>query len=230
MRHMWKLTATALLFLPAATSAAAQEEPHMTLRQIEAIYAPGDKHPPLTKDGSPAVDGMNVVFEGEEGAVYELHPAIATDAQVATAEPTGDAGSPGVHLLLDPPAAARLMNLTAQMACLRDRGDEVRGRLGVVVDGTVVGVAALPEPSSEGGDGVECGTGITNGRLDVAVNKPAAAERLAKDLGWTPGGADEGAAPEDGDDPDRAPLLPIVVGTIALAAAAWFALRRLRKA
>ena len=213
MRQMWKVVAavSALLVAPEIT-VGAQENPHLTMRQVEAVYDSGEKHPPLTEDPGPAADGQIIVVpgHGQEGSVYELQPAIASGFQVERVDPQPAASGTtwNVHMELGGPAAVRLQNLTSQLACTRDRGDEVRSTLAIVYDGKVISAPAMaPE--------VECGTGIADGAVTVNLASQQDAEELARALGWNgtpmpplpiPGALDEDPA----EDNDRSPLIPIL--------------------
>lgn len=213
MRRMWNLALPLALFLSIAPGVSAQEEPHLTIRQVEAVFSASEDRPPLTEEAGPSVDGRNVVYEGERGRVYGLHPAIATGHQIDVAEPVSDPSSNGwaVRIQLGGPATARLGNLTSQLACLRDRGDAVKSRLAIVLDGSVLTTLAMAEPSPGGTGGVECGTGITSGELRIDLESRAEAEKLAETWGW-PG------ASQATDRDDRAGGGPIVVPMVLIAA------------
>lgn len=210
MRLMLKAAAVLALLLVPEAAILAQESPHLTMRQVEAVYAPGEKHPPLTEDPGPVADGQIVVVPGRDGSVYELQPAIASGFQVERVDPQPAASGStwDVHMELGGPAAVRLQNLTSQLACTRDRGDEVRSTLGIVYDGKVISAPAMAPD-------VECGTGIADGAVTVNLPSQQDAEELARALGWngtpmpplpTPGPLIE----ETPEANDRSPLIPIL--------------------
>ena len=184
MRQMLKLGAAALLALAWVQPSLAQEPGDLSVRQVEDLHPSEGNAPPLTTDVSPAVDGRQVVLRGVDGNVYELGPTIITEAHVVSAEPKTDGnGSWAVVVDLTPPAADRFATLTSQLACLRDRGEDIKSRLATVVDGVVVTAAVMQEPT-EGAGGVECGTGITGGELAISTGSRAEAFELAESFGW----------------------------------------------
>jgi preprotein translocase subunit SecD len=192
----------------------AQEPRILTVRQVESITNPSEKEPPpLTDESTRVEDGLQVVYAGVDGIVFELAPAIVTENHVTSAVAQQDEGGEWlVNLSLTEDAAARLENLTGHLACLRDQGDRIRSQLAIVVDRTVVAAHEL-EPE------VGCGTGLTDGRLTVPVDDEAEADRLATRLGGS-------EKPEEEEETN--PVVPAVLLSVFVLGIVALAVRRFR--
>jgi protein-export membrane protein SecD len=162
----------------------------LTFRQVEAVYPPGTpkkKRPQVTTATGPSANGESVVYpsdqQGESGTLYKLSPAVLTGDVIKNAEAvvdptTGNAWS--VSLSMNDEGAKRWAEFTSKLACLRDKGEQVRSQVAIVLDGRVESAAGMRDPATApAGQGVECGRGITGGETSIDVGGQREAQNLA---------------------------------------------------
>ncbi|MEA2460261.1 MAG: preprotein translocase subunit SecD [Actinomycetota bacterium] len=158
----------------------------LTFRQvIEQIPAQttGKDKPKVTKEKGDAANDQEVIYPsgqvGEEGILYRLEPARLTGEVVTKAEAVVDpqSGRWSVSIKMDKDGSREWAKFTSELACLRDKGDQLKSQVAIVLDGKVESAAGMAE--ANGADqGVVCGTGITGGDTQINVG----GEQEAKDL------------------------------------------------
>lgn len=139
--------------------------------------------PEVTTIKDSSVNDEEVVYPSADNPdlLYRLAPAGVLSGDVLTqAEAVLDSTSTkwAVTLEMDKEGAAAWAELTSKLACLRDKGEQVRDQVGIVLDGKVETATGMAEPGGASGSGVDCGTGITGGRSQIDVQD----EQEAKDL------------------------------------------------
>lgn len=157
----------------------------LTFRQVEAVYQPNDKKAPdPTEVTDSSVNGETVVYPsdqaGEEGTLYELKPAKLTGDVITRAEATTDpnTGQWSVSLNMNGEGSATWADFTSDLACLRDKGETVKSQVAIVLDGKVESAAGMRDPGA-GGEGVNCGEGISGGQTQITVGDQTEAKNLA---------------------------------------------------
>jgi preprotein translocase subunit SecD len=143
--------------------------------------------PEVTEDKSQAVNGEEVVYpsaqEGEEGVLYRLAPAILTGDVVERAEAVVDpnlGNDWAVSIRMDGEGSKKWADFTSKLACLRDKGEQIKSQVAIVLDGKVESAAGMQDPAgAAAGGGVECGTGITGGDTQIDTATEAEAKSLA---------------------------------------------------
>lgn len=159
----------------------------LTFRQVQAVYPPGapkNRVPTVTKDTGPAANDDTVVYPsdvpGQSGTLYKLGPAVLTGDVVTRAEAVFDpqAGQGWVVTLdMDDEGSQKWARFTSRLACLRDKGEQVKDQAAIILDGRVESAARMTSPQESPEGGVECGKGLTGGtQIDVGD------ESEAKDL------------------------------------------------
>jgi preprotein translocase subunit SecD len=158
----------------------------LTFRQVEREIGPQAKpkdRPEITEETGSEANDQTVVYPSadEEGVLYELKPAkltgdVITRAQ-AVVEP--NSGAWHVELRMNSEAAQVWADFTSDLACLRDEGDLVTSRVGIVLDGLVESATGMASPAESPQGGVECGTGIEGGESVITVGGESEAKALA---------------------------------------------------
>lgn len=201
--------ALCVLFLSSSSSAVAQEDGHVTVRQVLEIYgADEDDHPRITREVGPDLDDRRIVLrsgsEREEGMVYRLGPAAVTSESIARVRAGSAAIGDQWYLVLtfSGSGAEEFAEFTSRLACLRDQGEQIRSQVAITVDDRVMSVAGLRMPVEAGGpeSGVECGVGITGGEVSLDVGDRSEAIGLAESIA-----ADGGIEAEVVEDPEPLP-------------------------
>jgi preprotein translocase subunit SecD len=156
----------------------------LTFRQVQKIAQPSIKDTPkVTKETDSSVNRETVVYPSgqadERGTLYTLGPAVLTGDVVTKASAVVDPQSSAwsVSLDMNDEGARKWASFTSRLACLRDKGEQVKEQVAIVLDGKVESAAGM-QPPSGGGGGVECGTGITGGATQINTS----GEQEAKDL------------------------------------------------
>lgn len=157
----------------------------LTFRQVEEqIPAQTKKKPKITKDQSDLVNDQEVVYRsgqtGEEGILYKLAPARLTGDVVTKAEAVIDPQSTrwSVSIKMNGDGSKEWAAFTSELACLRDKGEQVKSQVAIVLDGQVESSAGMA--TANGTDqGVVCGTGITGGDTQINVGGQDEAKQLA---------------------------------------------------
>jgi preprotein translocase subunit SecD len=150
----------------------------LTFRQVQRQVpenTPADKKPEITKQVDASVNNERVVYPDAENPdlLYVLQPARLTGDVVTRAQPDPPGQSPdwGVSIDMNDRGADLWANLTGELACLRDQGDQVKSQIGIVLDGRVES-ATGPAPE------VECDVGIEGGQSRIS----GLTQNEAKDL------------------------------------------------
>lgn len=156
----------------------------LTFRQVEEIIPPATpekKKPEVTAGKGPEVDDKEVVYPSADdpNALYRLAPARLTGDVVTQAQAVVDPQSTqwSVSLRMNDEGSSEWATFTSRLACLRDKGEQVKDQVAIVLDGEVQTATGMRAPGGSGG-GVECGTGITGGDSQIDVG----GENEAKDL------------------------------------------------
>jgi len=154
------------------------------LEQVPAT-APDKQRPEVTKRGGTEVNDQEVVYPDAQGGsnapLYRLAPATLTGDVITKAQAVVDptSGQWSVSLDMDSEGADRWASFTSRLACLRDKGEQVKSQVAIVLDGKVESAAGMQDPASSGGSGgVVCGDGITGGETQI----DSSGEQDAKDL------------------------------------------------
>jgi preprotein translocase subunit SecD len=88
-------------------------------------------------------------------------------------------GQWSVSLDMNSEGSDRWADFTSRLACLRDKGEQIKSQVAIVLDGKVESAAGMQDPASSGGSGgVVCGDGITGGETQI----DSSGEPDAKDL------------------------------------------------
>lgn len=162
----------------------------LTFRQVQEVVPPTTKKqdlPKVTKLKDSSVNEQEVVYpsgqEGEQGVLYKLAPARLTGEVITQAEAVVDTTTGSnwsVTLDMNDEGSEIWAKFTSELACLRDKGEQTKSQVAIVLDGKVESAAGMQDPSSAGtGGGVECGTGITGGETSINVGNETEAKNLA---------------------------------------------------
>ena len=144
-----------------------------------------DEGPPeVTEEKGSEVNNQEVVYPDaqDDNQLYRLAPAEGLTGDVITrAEAVVDpSGNWAVTLRMNRQGSERWAELTSELACLRDEGEQVRSQVAIVLDGRVETATGMRDPASApGGGGVECGQGITGGESQIDVGTQREAQDLA---------------------------------------------------
>jgi preprotein translocase subunit SecD len=157
----------------------------LTFRQVlEKIPPQAKKKPKVTKDTGQTANEKEVVYPsgqpGEEGILYRLKPARLTGDVVTKAEAVIDPQSNrwSVSINMNGDGSKEWAAFTSELACLRDKGEQVKDQVAIVLDGKVQSAAGMA--TANGTDqGVQCGTGITGGDTQINVGGETEAKNLA---------------------------------------------------
>ena len=128
------------------------------LEQIPAT-APDKQRPEVTKGAGTEVNDQEVVYPDAQGGsnapLYRLAPATLTGDVVTKAQAVVDptSGQWSVSLDMDSEGADRWASFTSRLACLRDKGEQVKSQVAIVLDGKVESAAGMQDPASSGGSG-----------------------------------------------------------------------------
>ena len=152
----------------------------LTFRQVKNVFPPGaEKTPEVTEEAGPSVNGETVVYpsasDDEAGVLYELEPAVLTGEIVEDAEAVTDTlagGAWSVSIEMSRAGSQEWQQFTAELACLRDQGDQLKSQVAIVLDGKVESAAGM-DPQ------VECDVGIGGGRTQIDVGDQTEAKQLA---------------------------------------------------
>lgn len=158
----------------------------LTFRQVKQIHPPGglpgrrNREPPeITEDAGPDVNDETVVYpaaaDDEAGILYELEPAVLTGEVVEEAEAVTDplgGGGWSVSIDMSRAGADQWRDFTAEMACLRDQGEQLKSQVAIVLDGKVESAAGMDQQ-------VQCDVGISGGQTEINVGDQAEAKQLA---------------------------------------------------
>jgi preprotein translocase subunit SecD len=178
----------------------------LTFRQvIERVPKPGEEPTPtptgkggpkkkeqdeegseVTQETGPEVNGEEVVYPYPDdptgaGSLYRLEPAVLTGDDIAQADAATDLQTGGgwyVALDMTDDAAGEWADFTSRLACLRDKGEQMRAQVAIVLDGKIESLTGMRSPQESPQGGVECNTGITGGESQIDVGR----EQEAKDL------------------------------------------------
>lgn len=153
----------------------------LTFRQVEDIIpanAPAKRRQEITEETGPEANREEVVYPSgqpeEEGLLYRLKPATLTGDIVDRAEAVPDPNNPNfwvVQIDMSDEGSDVWADFTSELACLRDKGEQVKSQVAIVLDGVVESAAGMdPE--------VACGEGISGGSTVIEVGE----QREAKDL------------------------------------------------
>jgi preprotein translocase subunit SecD len=158
----------------------------LTFRQVDRIVGPevpDRRRPEVTDTASSSVNGEPVVYPDaeQEDVLYELKPAVLTGDSVtrALAEVDTTSGQWSVRLEMNDEAAETWADFTGRMACLRDRGEQVKSQVAIVLDGKVESATGMADPATNPQGGVECDQGITGGTSFIEVGGQEEAKDLA---------------------------------------------------
>jgi hypothetical protein len=183
----------------------------LTFRQVLAIddaQAPGNR-PDVTRDDAEDVVDEEVTFPGrptQQGLfTYTLAPATLTGDEVidgsVSAGPSGQGWA--INLTLDDAGSDSWQQLTADLACLRDQGQQVTSQVAVALGKIVQATGGFGTP---GAGGVECEQGIVSGRMTFPVDTEAMGEQIL-----AAAGIEVGSDEEDGGGV----AIPLIVAGIA---------------
>lgn len=139
--------------------------------------------PEVTTIKDSSVNDEEVVYPDADNPdlLYRLAPAGVLSGDVLTkAEAVLDSAGTNwvVTLEMDKEGAAAWAELTSKLACLRDKGEQVKDQVAIVLDGKVETATGMAQPGGGSSSGVVCGTGITGGSSQIDVQE----EQEAKDL------------------------------------------------
>ncbi|MDQ3952029.1 MAG: protein translocase subunit SecD [Actinomycetota bacterium] len=153
----------------------------LTFRQVEQIYRPNAKKAPeVTEEVDSSVNDEEVVYPDEDGTLYRLRPANGLTGSIvedAEAVPVGG-NSWMVSIDMNSEGSERWEAFTDELACLRDKGEQIKSQVAIVLDGKVESAAGMEDPATSPQGGVECGQGIAGGETSIDVGD----EQEAKDL------------------------------------------------
>ena len=152
----------------------------LTFRQVKNVFPPGgEKAPEVTEDAGPSVNDQTVVYpsasDDEAGVLYELEPAVLTGEIVEDAEAVTDTlagGAWSVSIEMSRAGSQEWQQFTAELACLRDEGEQLTSQVAIVLDGKVESAAGM-DPQ------VQCDVGIGGGRTQIDVGDQTEAKQLA---------------------------------------------------
>ena len=138
----------------------------------------------VTEEKGPRVNDEEVVYPdaADPTILYRLAPAgLLTGDIVSRAEAVVDqAGNWAVTIDMNDQGAKAWADLTSELACLRDEGEQIRSQVAIVLDGKVETATGMRDPAgAAAGGGVECGRGITGGESQIDVGTQQEAKDLA---------------------------------------------------
>jgi protein-export membrane protein SecD len=114
------------------------------------------------------------------GTKFQLSPSVLTGEVITKAQAVVQQGGAwSVTLNMNAQGAAKWAKFTSKLACLRDKGEQVKDQVAIVLDGKVESAAGMQSPGGAAGSGVTCGTGITGGDTQIQVGKQNEAKNLA---------------------------------------------------
>ncbi len=160
----------------------------LTFRQvIEQIPATptGKKKdvPEVTEEVGSEVNFEEVVYPDAENPeiLYRLEPAVLTGDIVERAEAVTDpqSGAWSVTIDMDKEGAEKWEKFTAELACLRDKGERIKSQVAIVLDGRVESAAGMEDPKTSPTGGVECDVGISGGDTQIDAGSQGEARELA---------------------------------------------------
>ncbi len=166
----------------------------LTFREVlETIPPPrGGKEQTVTATAEvgPELDDEEVIYPDstDETILYRLSPAAVSGDVITNADASPDPNTGVdwfVEIEMNEEGTEDWATLTSDQACQRDEGKD--DRIAIVLDGEVVAAPGMQAPDA-GGSGVECGTGIDDGKsvIDTPGNpdadSPTTSEEEAKDL------------------------------------------------
>ncbi|MBA2426440.1 MAG: protein translocase subunit SecD [Actinobacteria bacterium] len=159
----------------------------LTFRQVEEVVPPTvKKKPEVTQAKGQEANAKEVVYpssqSGEQGTLYRLMPAVLTGDIITQAEAVLDpqGGGWSVSLDMNDAGAATWAEFTKKLACLRDKGEQIKSQVAIVLDGRVESAAGMSDPATAGaGGGVTCAQGITGGQTSITVGGQGEARELA---------------------------------------------------
>ena len=135
----------------------------------------------ITERAGPEVQDEKVVYpvKGQSGTVMELGPArltgdVVTEAEAVVDTQTGSQWS--VSLKMNDEGAEDWKEFTSQQACQRDQQKD--DRVAIVLDDEVVSAPGM-STGGGGGEGVQCGEGISGGDSQIDTGGEAEAKDLA---------------------------------------------------
>lgn len=139
--------------------------------------------PEITEETGSEVNQEEVVYPdtADPSILYRLAPAgELTGEIISRAEAVVDpSGNWAVTIDMNREGAGAWAELTSELSCLRDEGEQIRSQVAIVLDGKVDTATGMRDPATAGaGQGVECGRGITGGTSQIDVGT----EQEAKDL------------------------------------------------
>jgi preprotein translocase subunit SecD len=151
-------------------------------RQIGPDVAPKDR-PEVTQQTGSAANDQTVVYPSadEPDVLYELKPAKLTGDVITKAQAVVDpnSGAWRVDLDMNDEGATVWADFTSELACLRDKGEQIKSQAAIVLDGRVESATGMADPSQQASGGVECGKGITGGQSVITVGNQDEAKALA---------------------------------------------------
>jgi preprotein translocase subunit SecD len=160
----------------------------LTFRQVEEelpANPPKGKPPEITEATGPSADEQEVVYPdaSDPSKLFRLSPAKLTGEVITKAEPQLDTQSGNqwsVSLSMNEEGAKVWADFTSELACLRDKGDQIKSQAAIVLDGEVETATGMRSPAEAGGQGgVVCGEGITGGDSQITVGSEQEAKNLA---------------------------------------------------
>lgn len=154
----------------------------LTFREVLKEYPPdAEDAPPKTEETGSEVEEEEVVYpvEGTGGALMRLSEArltgdVVTEAEAVVDTQTGSQWS--VSLEMDDQGSEEWAEFTGEQACQRDEGKD--DRIAIVLDDRVVSAPGMSTGDGAGGQGVQCGEGISGGESSIDTG----GEEEAKDL------------------------------------------------
>lgn len=139
--------------------------------------------PEITEDTSQEVNDEEVVYPDADNPdiLYRLEPAELTGDVVSRAEavPDPNSGQWFVSIDMNDEGAKKWAEFTDKLACLRDKGEQVKSQVAIVLDGKVESAAGMQDPASSPNGGVECGVGISGGETRIDASSQSDARELA---------------------------------------------------
>ncbi len=139
--------------------------------------------PEVTEETGSGVNFEEVVYPDADSPdlLYRLEPAVLTGDIVSRAEAVTDpqSGAWSVSIEMNDEGAEKWEKFTSDLACLRDKGEQVKSQVAIVLDGVVESAAGMQDPASSANGGVECGQGISGGDTQIDAGSQAEAQDLA---------------------------------------------------
>ena len=159
----------------------------LTFRQVEEIIPPtakGKNVPEITEEKGSEVNNEEVVYPGveDDGTLYRLKPATLTGDVVEKAEAAPDPTTGqnwSVLIDMNDEGSEKWADFTSELACLRDKGEQIKSQVAIVLDGKVESAAGMQAPGQTADSGVVCGEGISGGQTSIDVGDKVEAQELA---------------------------------------------------